>query len=278
MQQDTGRAYHTACTGSALNTAQAHKSDAEITLYGACFCPFVQRVWVALEYFGLPYKYYEVDPYKKPQELLEISPKGLVPAIILHSHQPPRSLNDSTVIMEYLEDLSRQRGGRSLFPPLSDPYARALVRLQADHATRIVSAFYRFLQAQVQADQVKAGREFVETLGGIVPLLERADRESAGVENRSIGLWRENGQLSWTDVLLGPWLFRATNVLKHYRALDMSSHGRVSEWIDRIIQNEHFAATCSEEGLYIDSYERYAFNRPNTSQVADAINSGAALP
>jgi glutathione S-transferase len=32
---------------------------------GRWFCPFVQRVWIALEEGKLAYKYIEVNPYKK---------------------------------------------------------------------------------------------------------------------------------------------------------------------------------------------------------------------
>lgn len=46
----------------------------------------------------------EVDPYKKPKDLLEVSPKGLVPGLKLHKYNPPRALNESTVILEYLEE------------------------------------------------------------------------------------------------------------------------------------------------------------------------------
>ena len=46
----------------------------------------------------------EVDPYKKPKELLEVSPKGLVPGIRFNRFKPPRSLNESTVIMDFLEE------------------------------------------------------------------------------------------------------------------------------------------------------------------------------
>lgn len=54
----------------------------------------------------------EVDPYAKPQDLLEVSPKGLVPAMRF-AGDPPRSLHESTVIMEYLEEYV---GGRMSFP------------------------------------------------------------------------------------------------------------------------------------------------------------------
>jgi len=41
----------------------------------------MQRVWIALEVKGINYQYIEVDPYKKPANLLEINPRGLVPAV-----------------------------------------------------------------------------------------------------------------------------------------------------------------------------------------------------
>lgn len=46
----------------------------------------------------------EVDPYKKPPELLEVSPKGLVPALRFHDSDIRKSLHESTVILEYLEE------------------------------------------------------------------------------------------------------------------------------------------------------------------------------
>lgn len=46
----------------------------------------------------------EVDPYQKPKELIEVSPKGLVPGLRLNKYDPPRAVNESTVIMEYVEE------------------------------------------------------------------------------------------------------------------------------------------------------------------------------
>ena len=48
--------------------------------------------------------------------------------------------------------------------------------------------------------------------------------------------------------------------------------------MDAIENNEHVKATTSANELYIDSYERYAQNRPGTSELADAVNSGHCLP
>ena len=53
---DSGKQYHLRCTGEALDTVNAHTGGVDITLFGSCFCPFVQRVWVAFEYLGIPYR------------------------------------------------------------------------------------------------------------------------------------------------------------------------------------------------------------------------------
>ena len=55
-RNDAGKLYHNECTGAALHTVKQHEETQDITLFGSCFCPFVQRVWVAFEYLGIPYK------------------------------------------------------------------------------------------------------------------------------------------------------------------------------------------------------------------------------
>jgi hypothetical protein len=55
-KSDQGREYHRTATGDAVATVKAHEKDAPITLFGSCFCPFVQRVWAALEFYGIEYK------------------------------------------------------------------------------------------------------------------------------------------------------------------------------------------------------------------------------
>jgi len=53
---DSGRGYHKVATGVALTTVKQHETESDITLFGANFCPFVQRVWVAFEILGIPYQ------------------------------------------------------------------------------------------------------------------------------------------------------------------------------------------------------------------------------
>lgn len=85
--------------------------------------------------------------------------------------------------------------------------------------------------------------------------------------------------LSFVDIQFAPWMIRLNLVLKHYRGWPSPTPGtRWARWMDAVEANEHVKATTSSDELYIDSYERYAQNRPNTSELADAINGGLGLP
>ncbi|KAJ3862373.1 glutathione S-transferase [Lentinula novae-zelandiae] len=285
---DSGKMYRNECTGDALETVKSHTEDQDLTLFGSCFCPFVQRVWVSFEYLQIQYKVYEVDPYKKPKDLLEVSPKGLVPGLKLNNFHPPRALNESTVILEYINDLAVTSNGRSLLPPTTNPCniidARALVRLQCDHVNcSLVPSFYRYLQAQDQDSQINGGKEFHESIEGLVELLERTEKEKALAVG--LGLWiPENEEdLGLVDVMAGPCKTHRRNAkfylpLKQYRGFELPRGEKFNRWTSKLFDHPSFKRTCNTEGSYLDSYERYAFNRPNTSQVANAVNSGRGLP
>ena len=155
-----------------------------------------------------------------------------------------------------------------------DPYARALLRLQADHVSRsLVPAFYRLLQAQDSASQIAGAQVFSDALTQLLSLLERGGREIGLESGPGSGLWYENGELNWTDVMAGPCalydhclaagpltrskgLFRASNVLKHYRAFELPTDPKLHAWLNRLFGHPSFKATCSTERLYLDSYER----------------------
>lgn len=55
-------------------------------------------MWIALELKRIPYQYIEVDPYQKPESLLEVNPRGLVPAL----RHGDWGCYESTVLVEYV--------------------------------------------------------------------------------------------------------------------------------------------------------------------------------
>jgi len=253
------KSYHTEATGAALETVKKHSKDESLKLFGGCFCPFVQRVWISLEFKGIPYQYIEVDPYKKPKELVDINPRGLVPAL----KHDDWGCYESTVLMEYLEDLNQ---GAHLLP--KDPKQRAHSRLWTDHINRnIIPLFYKYLQEQDTEKQINHAKVFQAE---IKKLIDVADRD---------GPFFLGKELSFVDVQIAPYILRLSRVLKPYRGWpDPEAGTRWNTWITAIENHPSVKATTSDDDLYLDSYERYAENRPNTSQVANAINEGRGLP
>ncbi|KAJ5168237.1 uncharacterized protein N7482_003831 [Penicillium canariense] len=233
------KSYHTKATGQAAVTAFKHSAESTLKLYGSCFCPFVQRVWIALEMKKIPYQYIEVDPYKKPQSLLDVNPRGLVPAL----RHGDWGCYESTVLLEYLEDL---KIGNALLP--EDAKLRAHCRLWVDHINRhIVPSFYRVLQEQTQEKQVASAKELRDALDKLIAAADPT------------GPFFMGSQLSFVDVQAAPWVIRLRRVLTPYRGWPDAEEGtRWASWVDAIEANEHVRATTSTDELYMDSYERYA--------------------
>ncbi|KAI9752321.1 MAG: hypothetical protein M1835_001106 [Candelina submexicana] len=259
FQQKT---YHKKATGSALVTVKKHSKDHDFKLLGSCFCPFVQRIWIALQFKGVDYQYVEIDPYKKPPALMQFNPRGTVP-VLQHGSW---GCYESTVLMEYLEDLNV---GIPLLPQ-GNPQLRADCRLWSDHINRrIIPAFYHCLQAQELDKQVHFAEELQREIATLV---------DAAISHGP-GPYFLGPSLSFVDVQFAPWMLRLSRVLKPYRDWpDPIAGSRWGKWIDAIENDEAVKSTTSTDDLYFESYERYAENRPNTSQLADAVNAGRGLP
>ena len=136
---------HPSATGAAQATVAAHSTPQALKLYSGWFCPFVQRVWLVLEEKGIPYQYIEVNPYHKPESLLKLNPRGLVPTL----EYDGKPLYESTVICEFLEDAYPDHAGRGVGLRPEEPYEVAKGRIWMDFVgSRVIPAFQRFLQWQ----------------------------------------------------------------------------------------------------------------------------------
>ena len=125
-----------------------------LILFANSYCPFAQRIWIALEIKRLPYQYVEVIPahmqggsVDRPQELLEICPEGIVPCL----KHGKWGIWESGVCLEYLEDLTSDAAGmngleanaaENWLLPSGDARLRAWSRLWVDHVRGIPSPIY----------------------------------------------------------------------------------------------------------------------------------------
>ncbi|KAM5356262.1 hypothetical protein ACJ41O_002908 [Fusarium nematophilum] len=225
-------------TGAALVTAKKHAKDNHLKLYAACFCPFSQRVWIALEAKGMAYQYYEADPFRRPAppQLLEANPRGCVPAI----RQGDWACAESSVILEYLEDLGQDT---PLYP--TDPRLKANCRLWIDHInSRIVPAFYALVQTQDQALQRDASERLQANIDDLV---QAADEQ---------GPFFLGPTLSLVDANLAPFAQRLSRVLTPLRGWSPPPPGsRWARWLDAMEADESVKATTSGDELYIETVD-----------------------
>ncbi|KAK3695174.1 hypothetical protein B0T22DRAFT_372661 [Podospora appendiculata] len=225
-------------TGDAALTARRHAKDNEMKFYAACFCPFSQRVWIALETKGLQYQYIETDPLCKPKptHLLEANPRGLVPAI----RQGDWACGESAVILEYLEE-----HGTSIPLHPSDARLKANCRLWIDFInTRIVPSFYMVLSSSAGDGQPpNQAREKLQR--DILTLILAADEE---------GPYFLGDQVCLVDIHFAPFAMRLPRLLH----MTVSGAGPAAEhrwrrWIEALEANPHVRSTTSSDALYADT-------------------------
>ncbi|KAK8055599.1 glutathione-S-transferase theta- GST [Apiospora rasikravindrae] len=214
---------HPVATGLAKETVDKHAADQPLKLFAGWFCPFVQRVWLALEEKGIPYQYIEVNPYHKGEQLMKANPRGLVPTLEV---APGKALYESTVLLQYLDEAYPDHAPQ-LLPATTGGdgknedglFQRARARIWMDFVTsRIIPAWHRLLQFQPSsAGGQEEGRKRLEELrdeyrGFLLEFARAMDPEGpyffAG----------DDGQFGMVDLALAPWVLRHW-VFEHFKGI-----------------------------------------------------------
>ncbi len=136
--------------------------------------PYARKARMALDFKGIPYdpieRCYSLD---RKHDLLSASPRAEVPALVLDDG---RTIADSTIICEYLEDAFPD-------PPLrpADPYERARMRQIEDLCDRAFDAVsYGYWIAAARKDVPEAGAMTAAARAEFTLLLEKLDRQLDG--------------------------------------------------------------------------------------------------
>ena len=195
-----------------------------------------------LEEKGIPYQYIECNPYHKPESLLKLNPRGLVPTL-QYNNKP---LYESTVICEFLAE-AYPNHGLKLLP--EDPYLRAYMRIWIDFvSTRIIPAFHRFLQFQSidsTIDTVRA--EFLQTLKSFTEAMDQEGPFFSGSEPMLI------------DFVVAPWALRLW-IFDHFKGglgmPDDDTWARWRSWFRAIESRQSIENTTSEKEHFLPIYQR----------------------
>ncbi|KIJ65974.1 hypothetical protein HYDPIDRAFT_130058 [Hydnomerulius pinastri MD-312] len=248
---------HPEATGNAAKTVAEHQKPEDLTFWSGWFCPFVQRVWIALEERGIPYQYKEVNPYKKEKHFLDINPKGLVPAV----EYKGKALYESIVLCEFLEE-AYESYKPNLLP--ADPFERARARIWIDHTTKnIMPAWQRLLMAQDKDKQDAARKELYE---GQKKLAEQVK-----------GPYFAGEDFSLVDVINAPWVSRDYILAEHreYKRNDVGNGW--DKYADALCKRDSVIKTTSDKDKLQVIYDRYLRDE-SQSEAAKATRAGRALP
>ncbi|KXN87456.1 Glutathione S-transferase omega-1 [Leucoagaricus sp. SymC.cos] len=248
---------HPYATGAAAETVAKHQDPQELVFWAGWFCPFVQRVWIALEERGIPYQYKEVNPYKKEKYFLDINPKGLVPAVEYRD----RALYESLVLLEFLEDAYPSQSN-SLLP--SDPCERALARIWIDHFSKsYLPNNQRLTQAQTKEKQDEAREALYE-----------AQRKLA---QQVKGPYFFGENFSIVDAAVAPWVTRDW-VATENRGYNRADAGEAwVKYAEALCERPSVKRTISNREQYEPIYARYLRDEAQ-SEMAKAIRAGKVLP
>lgn len=243
---------------------------------------------MVLEEKKLPYQYIEVNPYNKPDSLIRLNPRGLVPTLE-YDNKP---LFESGVINEFLEDAFPGHGPELRHP---DPYQRARQRIWSDYvSTRILPALHRFLQFQPMTDEKGLDEKRQEFLGHLRTWAAEMDEE---------GPYFGGKDMTLVDIQLAPWLVSAELlrldqfltrtqlrmwVFDHYKGgLGIPEEGKGGEheeiwnrwrkWAEAIESRDSIKATTSDREHFYQIYQRYADDKAQ-SELAKATRSGRGVP
>ena len=211
-------------------------------LYNAWYCPFAQRVWIALTYKDIDFELIEVDPYDLTDWWLEVSRGvGLVPVVVqANSDGSDTTIIESNRILEYLEDYYPDKT-----PIFSDsPNQRAEQKYWMDHVSnKITPYFYRFLKTPEAGEKQDEARD--KMLEGLTAITQAMSSE---------GKYFAGDRLSAVDIALFPFAYRINALLEHYRDYVLPREGegwkRYHRWFDAMLALPAFQATATDQADY----------------------------
>ncbi|PWN49658.1 glutathione S-transferase [Violaceomyces palustris] len=253
---------HAVATGKAAELVKAHSKPSPngLIFYSGWFCPYVARVWIALEEKGVEYEYREINPYKKEESFLKINPKGLVPAI----ERKGFALYESLVLLEYLEEAFPDSA--KIFPESAEE--RAISRMRIDMVSKkVIPAFFRTMISQTEEEQRQARKSFTEALKEFATYLSE-EKPFVGGE-----------KLDAVDISLAPWLSRLY-IIEENRGGPITAEEtseRFLRYVKDVTQRESVQNVFSDKAQYKQIYQRYLRNEAQ-SEAAKAVRAGRPIP
>jgi glutathione S-transferase len=218
-----------------LFTPENKLEDVQVTFYrdSASWCPYCQKVWIALEQKQIPYVVEKINMRcygDKPVEFLRMQPSGNIPVATIKGQVYGQS-NDILYALE--EEFPDNR--IPLLPSDAALRSRAqqLLRLERE----LFSAWLSWLTGSARSQPA-----FVSTL-------QRVESEL----NQSPGPFFLGNEMSLVDIMFAPFLERMAASLCYYKGFVMrvppnsaSAYPNVNKWFDAMETQASYRLTKSD--------------------------------
>lgn len=190
-------------------------------LISSTVCPFVQRVTLSLGAKGADMPITHISLKEKPAWFLEMWPKGNVPIIIFEDKGERVILNESQVLIDYIDEIYPQ----SPFLP-SGAAERARIRIStARYNENAVPLWYKLLMSKDKESAVKLAHDYQEELKW---LQARMSDE---------GPWFSGSTFGYVDATILPWLLRLF-VINVYRGFQPKGVEKLLSYVERAKTSE----------------------------------------
>jgi glutathione S-transferase len=231
------------------------------TLYNAPQSTCSQRVRFVLHAKGIGFDEHRLDLFSGDQlkpEYLKINPNGVVPTLV----HDGGIVTDSSVIMEYLEEIAPQTGVMTPAGPLRRGHMRALMRFIDEMpapAIRVPSYNLAFLprlqkmtkeEFQAFAKSKPLRKEFMLAMGqtgfpqremdAAMDRLRRTVIRMDAEIDKSGGPWLLGKDISLADVSVMPVIVRLADLRQQHLWRDKPS---IARWLDLIREQAAYSKT-----------------------------------
>lgn len=197
-------------------------------LYSFRRCPYAMRARLSLGFIGQGYILREVDLKNKPKAMLEASPKGTVPVLVLPDGQ---ILEESLDIVLWAQD----HDSKGVFLKLNHDQAKEAESLVSRFMRDFVSNLNRYKYPERY--ELEDGEAFKKPLDDFLDTLEMQFREGHFQETKPFFLFGD--QLSWADIALFP-LIRQMRIVDE-EVFDAMNRPQVLSWFSFFINHPIFA-------------------------------------
>ncbi len=221
--------------------------EVSVTFYkdSGSWCPYCQKVWIALEEKKIPYKVVKIDMNcyagsSKPSEFLSVQPNGNLPCAVFHDGMENFVVDESDDILAVIDSLKLSPKGKNLLPLENSEemeYMNFLCNNGRDSLERrLYSEWMWFLTGKRKPVEYKERYEAV---------LEEVDSVLA----KSAGNFFMGKDISMADIKFIPFIERQAATLLYFKGFLVRSETKypnIVKWLEEMEKRPSYCATKSD--------------------------------